>query len=145
MSDHALRFEDVRFRYPDTSRDALTEVTLDIDEGTFALAVGPTGAGKSTLLRASNGLVPHFTGGTFRGRVTVDGRDTLEYPPRKLADAVAFVPQDPGASFVLDRVEDELAYGMENLGVDPRTCAGAWRRRSICSTSNRCAHAACAR
>ena len=119
MSDHALRFEDVRFRYPDTSRDALTEVTLDIDEGTFALAVGPTGAGKSTLLRASNGLVPHFTGGTFRGRVTVDGRDTLEYPPRKLADAVAFVPQDPGASFVLDRVEDELAYGMENLGVDP--------------------------
>jgi energy-coupling factor transporter ATP-binding protein EcfA2 len=119
MSDHALRFEDVRFRYPDTSRDALTEVTLDIDEGTFALAVGPTGAGKSTLLRASNGLVPHFTGGTFRGRVTVDGRDTLEFPPRKLADAVAFVPQDPGASFVLDRVEDELAYGMENLGVDP--------------------------
>ena len=71
------------------------------------------------MLRASNGLVPHFTGGTFRGRVTVDGRDTLEYPPRKLADAVAFVPQDPGASFVLDRVEDELAYGMENLGVDP--------------------------
>ena len=109
----------MRFRYPDTSRDALTEVTLDIDEGTFALAVGPTGAGKSTLLRASNGLVPHFTGGTFRGRVTVDGRDTLEFPPRKLADAVAFVPQDPGASFVLDRVEDELAYGMENLGVDP--------------------------
>ena len=71
------------------------------------------------MLRASNGLVPHFTGGTFRGRVTVDGRDTLEFPPRKLADAVAFVPQDPAASFVLDRVEDELAYGMENLGVDP--------------------------
>ena len=53
------------------------------------------------------------------GRVFVDGRDTLAHPPRALADAVAFVPQDPGASFVLDRVEDELAYGMENLGVDP--------------------------
>ena len=80
---------------------------------------GATGAGKSTFLRAANGLVPHFTGGRFSGRVTVDGRDTLEHAPRALADAVAFVPQDAAASFVLDRVEDELAYGMENLGVDP--------------------------
>ena len=129
MSDHALRFEDVRFRYPDTSRDALTEVTLDIDEGTFALAVGPTGAGKSTLLRASNGLVPHFTGGTFRGRVTVDGRDTLEFPPRKLADA--------------SKTSSRTAW--RTWASIPRTCAGVWRRRSICSTSNRCAHAASAR
>jgi energy-coupling factor transport system ATP-binding protein len=51
--------------------------------------------------------------------VTTAGRDTLANPPRRLADAVAFVPQDPAASFVLDRVEDELAYGMENLGVGP--------------------------
>jgi energy-coupling factor transport system ATP-binding protein len=115
----ALQFRDVGFRYPDGVRDALVEVTLDVDAGTFALVVGPTGAGKSTFLRAANGLVPHFSGGSFRGRVTVDGRDTLSFPPRALADAVAFVPQDPDASFVLDRVEDELAYGMENLGVAP--------------------------
>jgi energy-coupling factor transport system ATP-binding protein len=117
--NEAVRFDAVRFRYPGAVRDALDAVSLSIDEGTFALAVGPTGAGKSTLLRAVNGLVPHFTGGTFRGRVTVDGRDTLDLAPRKLADVVAFVPQDPASSFVLDRVEDELAYGMENLGVDP--------------------------
>ena len=118
MTD-ALRFDGVSFRYPDAASDALADVTLTVDEGTFALAVGPTGAGKSTLLRAANGLVPHFTGGTFAGRVHAGGRDTLRFPPRKLADVVAFVPQDPAASFVLDRVEDELAYGMENLGVDP--------------------------
>ena len=47
------------------------------------------------------------------------------------------MPRDAAASFVLDRVEDELAYGMENLGVDPRTCGGASRRCSTCSTSNR--------
>ena len=115
----ALRFRAVGFRYPDAAREALRDVTLDVDAGTFALVVGPTGAGKSTFLRAANGLVPHFSGGSFRGRVTVDGRDTLQFPPRALADVVAFVPQDPDASFVLDRVEDELAYGMENLGVDP--------------------------
>jgi energy-coupling factor transport system ATP-binding protein len=79
--------------------------------------IGATGAGKSTFLRSINGLVPHFTGGRFAGRVLVDGRDTLEHAPRALADAVAYVPQDAAASFVLDRVEDELAYGMENLGV----------------------------
>jgi energy-coupling factor transport system ATP-binding protein len=115
----ALRFDDVTFTYPDGARPALDAVDVAIAEGSFALAVGATGSGKSTLLRAANGLVPQFTGGTFHGRVSVDGRDTLAHAPRRLADVVAFVPQDPGATFVLDRVEDELAYGMENLGVDP--------------------------
>jgi energy-coupling factor transporter ATP-binding protein EcfA2 len=115
----ALAFERVTFSYPDTGRPALDDVSLSLVEGTFALAVGPTGAGKSTFLRAANGLVPHFTGGTFAGHVRADGRDTLDHPPRRLADVVAFVPQEPAASFVLDRVEDELAYGMENLGVAP--------------------------
>ncbi len=118
MTD-ALRIDAVSFRYPDASQPALRDVTIDIEEGTFALAVGPTGAGKSTFLRLANGLVPHFTGGAFTGRVLAAGRDTLAHAPRALADAVAFVPQDPGSSFVLDRVEDELAYGMENLGVAP--------------------------
>jgi len=118
MSD-ALRFDEVTFTYPEEGRPAIADVDLAIDEGSFALAVGPTGSGKSTLLRATNGLVPQFSGGTFTGRVSVDGRDTLAHAPRRLAGVVAFVPQDPGASFVLDRVEDELAYGMENLGVDP--------------------------
>ena len=119
MSARALRYDMVSFRYPDARVPALDGVDVTIDEGTFALAAGPTGAGKSTFLRAANGLVPHFTGGTFTGRVLAGERDTLANPPRRLADVVGFVPQDPGASFVLDRVEDELAYGMENLGVDP--------------------------
>ncbi|MGE5225679.1 MAG: ABC transporter ATP-binding protein [Planctomycetaceae bacterium] len=118
MTD-ALRFDDVSFTYPDAPRRALDGVDVAIGEGVFALALGPTGAGKSTFLRTTNGLVPHFTGGTFTGRVRVGGRDTRTAPPRRLADVVAFVPQDPGASFVVDLVEDELAYGMENLGIDP--------------------------
>lgn len=119
MSGEALRYRDVTFTYPESSSPALLQVNADVAEGSFTLAVGATGAGKSTFLRAANGLVPHFTGGTFAGRVWAAGRDTLAEPPRRLADAVAFVPQEPAASFVLDRVEDEMAYGMENLGVDP--------------------------
>ena len=116
---HALRFEGVTYSYPDAERPALDGVDVAIDHGTFALAIGPTGAGKSTLLRAANGLVPHFSGGSFTGHVRADGRDTRAHAPRELADVVAFVPQDAAASFVVDRIEDELAYGMENLGVDP--------------------------
>ncbi|GIU97811.1 MAG: cobalt ABC transporter ATP-binding protein [Actinomycetota bacterium] len=117
--DQALRVDDVTFTYPDASRPALEAVRIEIPAGAFALVVGQTGAGKSTLLRLANGLVPHFSGGRFDGRVLVGGRDTRRHLPRELADAVAFVPQQPDAAFVLDRVEDELAYGMENLGVDP--------------------------
>jgi energy-coupling factor transport system ATP-binding protein len=68
-------------------------------------------------LGAVNGLVPHFTGGTLSGRVTVDGRDTQHHRPRELADVVGVVGQDPLAGFVTDTVEEELAYAMEQLAV----------------------------
>jgi energy-coupling factor transport system ATP-binding protein len=83
--------------------------------------IGSTGAGKSTLLSCVNGLVPHFSGGRLNGTVTVNGRTTEKYRPRDLADVVGYVGQDADASFVADTVEDELAYAMENLGVDPAT------------------------
>src|SRR5207302_5671852 len=85
------------------------------------LVVGSTGSGKSTLLKCVNGLMPHFTGGTLHGVVTIAGRDTRTHRPRELADAVGYVGQDPVAGFVTDTVEDELAYGMESLGVAPAT------------------------
>ncbi|MYX18716.1 ABC transporter ATP-binding protein, partial [Streptomyces sp. SID8380] len=88
-------------------------------EGELALLVGPSGVGKSTLLGTVSGLVPHFTGGTLGGRVTVAGRDTRLHKPRELADVVGTVGQDPLAHFVTDTVEDELAYGMESLGLAP--------------------------
>jgi energy-coupling factor transport system ATP-binding protein len=115
----------VTFTYPDESAPVLVDVTLAVPRGAFTLVVGHTGSGKSTLLRTMNGLVPHFSGGTFSGRVLVEDRLTLEHPPRKLSDLVAFVPQNPAAAFVVDRVEDELAYAMENLAVEP----AAMRRR----------------
>ncbi len=104
-------------RYADAAVPTLSEVSLVVEEGELALVVGRTGSGKSTLLRTLNGLVPHFSGGTLYGRVVVAGRDTARFRPRELADVVGFVGQDPQAGFVTDRVEDELAYGLESLAV----------------------------
>ncbi|HEY3436605.1 MAG TPA: ATP-binding cassette domain-containing protein [Actinotalea sp.] len=112
-------FDRVSVTYPGAASPALRDVSLSIGEGELCLVVGPTGAGKSTLLRAACGLVPHFSGGLLEGRVLVDGRDTRTHPPRDLADVVGVVVQDPASGFVTDSVEEELAYGMEQLGVSP--------------------------
>ncbi len=117
--EHIVSFDAVSITYPGQSAPAIADVTLDVQEGEFLLIVGPTGSGKSTLLAAINGLVPHFTGGTLQGSVTVAGRSTAHHPPRELADVVGMVPQNPMAGFVTDTVEDELAYTMESLGVPP--------------------------
>lgn len=114
-----IELERVTVTYPDADTPAIREVSLTIPEGELCLVVGRTGSGKSTLLGTLNGLVPHFTGGTLHGRVVVDGRDTRDHPPRELADVVGSVGQDPRATFVTDRVEDELAYTMEQLAVPP--------------------------
>lgn len=116
-----IRFEQVSVTYPDAAQAVLSGVDLTIDEGELCLVIGPTGAGKSTFLGTINGHVPHFTGGRLAGRVTVGGRDTRTHHPRDLADLVGVVGQDPLAGFVTDTVEEELAYGMEQLAVPPET------------------------
>jgi energy-coupling factor transport system ATP-binding protein len=114
-----IDFDHVTITYAGAPTPTLNDVSLHVPEGELCLVVGRTGSGKSTLLRAVNGLVPHFTGGTLAGRITVAGRDTAHHPPRELADVVGVVGQDPQSGFVTDVVEEELAYGMESLGLPP--------------------------
>ena len=114
-----INFDNVSITYADTTTPVLHRTNLTVPEGDLCLVIGATGSGKSTLLKAINGLVPHFTGGTLQGRITVNGRDTATHRPRDLADVVGYVAQDPLSGFVTDSVEEELAYTMESLGVPP--------------------------
>ncbi|RCG29143.1 ATP-binding cassette domain-containing protein [Streptomyces diacarni] len=116
-----IHFDHVSVVYEDARQPALPTVDAHLPEGELCLLIGASGSGKSTLLGTVSGLVPHFTGGTLHGRVTVGGRDTRTHKPRELADLVGTVGQDPLAHFVTDTVEDELAYGMESLGLPAAT------------------------
>jgi energy-coupling factor transport system ATP-binding protein len=111
--------ESLSYCYPNQAEPALRNLTLTVPDGAFVLVTGASGAGKSTLLRALNGLIPHFHGGRFGGRVLVDGQNTLDVPPRQIARSVGFVFQDPEAQFVVGQVEDEIAFSLENAGIDP--------------------------
>ncbi len=114
-----IDFDDVTISYAEADGPVLRGVNLHIDEGELCLVIGETGVGKSTLLGSINGLVPHFTGGTLIGEVRVAGRSTRDARPREFAELVGVVGQDPVAGFVTDTVEEELAYGMEQLAVPP--------------------------
>lgn len=116
-----IELRNVSFSYDEASRPALTNVNLTLPEGELVLAAGRTGSGKSTLLGTINGLVPHFSGGRFEGDVLLDGASIRGRAPRELAHLVGYVGQDPLSSFVSDVVEDELAYGMEQLGLEAQT------------------------
>jgi energy-coupling factor transport system ATP-binding protein len=116
-----IELSHVTYAYPDQPIPALADFSVTLRAGEFVLVVGPSGAGKSTFLRSLNGLVPHFYGGRWSGRITVSGRDPVDLAPRGMAGLVGFVFQDPEAQFVVDTVEDELAFAMENFGVPPAT------------------------
>jgi energy-coupling factor transport system ATP-binding protein len=114
-------FQGVTYTYPERERPALRDLDWAIAPGEFVTVTGPSGSGKSTLLRCLNGLTPHLSGGVFDGAVTVAGHDTRHYSPRVLARLTGFVFQDPEAQFVASRVDDEIAFGMEQLGVPALT------------------------
>lgn len=112
-----IEIKDLSYSYPRAENPALLDITTDIERGEFILLAGPSGAGKSTLLRSLNGLIPYYSGGSVKGRVIVDGIDVFAEGPRRLSSVVGFVFQDPEAQNVLDIVEDELAFGLENAAV----------------------------
>ena len=113
-----IHLDNVTVTYPGASTPSLHNVNLHVREGELALVIGTTGSGKSTLLKSINGLTPHFTGGHLSGRVLVADRDTRTHRPRDLADVVGSVLQDPRDGFVAEIVEDEIAYGMESIGIE---------------------------
>jgi energy-coupling factor transport system ATP-binding protein len=112
-----LRGVSFSFTHPDAA--ILKRVNVDFEPGEFSLITGATGSGKTTLLKVINRLIPNFLPGTFQGQVLINQSDVTHKKPQQLAHLVGYVPQSPDESFVAQNVIDELAFGMEQLGVAP--------------------------
>jgi energy-coupling factor transport system ATP-binding protein len=111
--------EDFGFRYLSRQEWALDGISFEIDEREFIGVTGASGAGKSTLCLGLTGLVPHIIEGTMRGRIIVDESDTREAPISKLSGIIGIVFQDPRSQLTGSAmtVEEEVAFGLQNLGV----------------------------
>ena len=107
---------DLGFRHTGAARPALSDVSFEVDPGQVLLVVGPSGSGKSTLGLAVAGLVPREIAGAFDGSLEVDGTETRAWDPAGLAERVGVVFQDPDSQIVMERVEDDVAFGLENRG-----------------------------
>jgi energy-coupling factor transporter ATP-binding protein EcfA2 len=104
------------YAYPGADGPALSDIDIEIAPGEFVVLAGSSGSGKSTLLRALAGLVPHFHGGSFAGRVSVNGLDTRDHRPGEMAREVASLFQDPETQIVMSSPRAELAFPLENRG-----------------------------
>lgn len=120
----AIRVEGLTVKYPGRRRPALEEISFSVQPGELVLVLGPSGCGKSTLALCLNGVIPHAIAATMDGHVRVAGLDTRQVPLSRLSEKVGVVFQDPEAQFCLLTVEEEVAFGLENLGVPPDEMPG---------------------
>ena len=111
--------ENLRYRYPHAKELALDGLNFSIEKGEFIGVIGENGAGKSTLSQAIMGLVPQFYKGAYGGKVIVDGIEAGKTPVSQLCGHVGLVFQNPfnQLSGAKDNVYEEVAFGMQNLGI----------------------------
>jgi energy-coupling factor transport system ATP-binding protein len=119
---NAIAITNLHYTYPPPWPDgepvvALCGIDLRVEQGVFLALMGRIGAGKTTLCLTLNGLVPQSTGGVIRGDVIVLGRNTKAHAVANLAADVGLVFQNPEEQLFHTRVEDEVAFGAENLGL----------------------------
>lgn len=111
-----IEADQVAYQYPQ-SEQGLPPVSLTVSPGEFIHIEGVSGSGKSTLARCLTGMIPHLYHGTLHGSVRVDGLSTREHPLWRLAEHAGMVFQNPSAQMLGVSVEDEIIFGLENLGL----------------------------
>lgn len=119
MTASIIEFEAFSYKYPNSADWTLRDLTFQVDQGEFLGIVGPTGAGKTTLSMCMRGLVPHNFGGTVSGAFHVCGKPMITTTPDKLAGRVGIVFQNPETQVVGLTVQEDLAFGAENLALPP--------------------------
>ncbi|MEM2972335.1 MAG: ATP-binding cassette domain-containing protein [Candidatus Bathyarchaeia archaeon] len=112
-----IEIKALTYTYPGGTKPSISDVSIKIERGEFALITGPSGCGKTTLCRCFNGLIPHFYQGELKGEVVVAGLKVSENSIHELAQHVGLVFQNPENQLFALSVEKDVAFGLENLGV----------------------------
>jgi energy-coupling factor transporter ATPase len=112
-----IEVSDLTYTYLGSEKPALKEINLVIEKGEFIILTGPSGCGKTTFCRCFNGLIPHFYGGDLKGNVTVSGLMVRDHSTSELSQHVGFVFQNPENQLFALSVEKDVAFGLENLGL----------------------------
>lgn len=115
-----VNFKNFTYKYSDSEKPALKDINIEIESGEFVILTGPSGCGKTTLCRCFNGLIPHFYNGEIKGNLSIAGFDVKETPISVLSQYVGFVFQNPENQLFALSVEKDVAFGLENLGIDRR-------------------------
>ena len=114
-----IQIEKLSYTYPSRETPTLNGINAQISPGDFVLLTGPTGCGKSTFLRAINGLIPHSSGGTLTGTVHINNINVSTQPLATTCEQASLLFQNPDDQLFCTLVEDEIAFGLENLGIPP--------------------------
>jgi len=113
-----LQVQGLTFRYRDRPDPTLVDISFDIAPGEMLLLAGSSGSGKTTLIRSINGLIPRSYKGELAGRILVQGQDVQDLPLSSISQMVGTVLQDPERQILGTRVRNEVAFGLENLGLE---------------------------
>ena len=113
-----ISIENFTYYYPDSKIPALDNINLNIQSGDFVLLLGASGCGKSTLVQCLNGIIPKVAGGEVEGKILINGKDISQQKVHQISSNVGVVFQDPNAQIFGLTVEDDVAFGPENLGVE---------------------------
>lgn len=113
-----IRVEELSFKYAGAKDYSLKDINLKVKKGEFLGILGASGSGKSTLCLTFNGIIPHSIKGEFNGNVFVKGYNTKEASVAELSKLVGLVLQNPDSQLFNMTVEEEVAFALENLGLD---------------------------
>ena len=116
--EEIIKFNDFSFKYSSSKTNILENINLSIKSNEITVLAGPTGCGKSTLLRSIVGLIPNMYDGEYSGEVIVDGIRIKDAEIKEIAERVGFVFQNPENQIIMFSVERDIAFGLENLGIE---------------------------